>query len=61
MRDRINEKERKQDMKAVVMNSRISQSICQISSSRCWSICRELNTVKCFDSPCEGNKIGLLD
>lgn len=34
-----------------VLTSQIQRSICQISSSRRWSICREFNTVKCFDSP----------
>lgn len=38
-------------MKATVLTSQISQRSCQISSSRRWSICREFNTAKCFDSP----------
>lgn len=37
-------------MKTTVLISQISQIIRQISS-RCWSICRELNTTKCFDNP----------
>ena len=39
-------------MKAIaVLTSQMMNSISRISSTRCWSICRELNTVKCFDSP----------
>lgn len=34
-----------------VLTSQIQIRSCQISSSRRWSICREFNTEKCFDSP----------
>ena len=37
-------------MKTVVAISQIQIRSRQISS-RCWSVCRELNTTKCFDSP----------
>lgn len=34
-----------------VLTSQISQRSCQISISRNWSICREVNSVKYCDNP----------